>query len=92
MFGDSPNKKGQEIEPTPELVNWLLDSDPAIRWQVMQDLMSDIQKLMPRITGGEKPETALERLLKESRKDLLIRASDFRRPPQGTRPRTGGEE
>ncbi len=40
MFGDSPNKKGQEIEPTPVLVNWLLDSDPAIRWQVMQDLTS----------------------------------------------------
>jgi len=68
------------------------DTVSAAKRQVMQDLMSDIQKLMPRITGGEKPETALERLLKESRKDLLIRASDFRRPPQGTRPRTGGEE
>lgn len=28
----------EQMEPRPALLKWLLDSDPAIRWQVMQDL------------------------------------------------------
>ncbi len=27
--------------PRPELIKWLLDSDPAIRWQVMRDLTDE---------------------------------------------------
>jgi hypothetical protein len=30
--------KGQIPKPDPEVIQWLLDSDPAIRWQAMQDL------------------------------------------------------
>jgi hypothetical protein len=30
--------KGQAPEPTESVLQWLLDSDPSIRWQVMQDL------------------------------------------------------
>lgn len=29
----------QVHQPTPATIGWLLDSDPAIRWQVMQDLI-----------------------------------------------------
>ncbi len=28
----------QDIRPSPETLEWLLDSDPSLRWQVMQDL------------------------------------------------------
>lgn len=30
----------QPIKPTGAVIEWLLDSDPAIRWQVMQELLS----------------------------------------------------
>lgn len=30
----------QVPEPEGSVIRWLLDSDPAIRWQVMQDLTS----------------------------------------------------
>ena len=28
-----------QMNPRPEMLDWLLDSDPAIRWQVMRDLL-----------------------------------------------------
>jgi hypothetical protein len=31
--------KGQALRPDPSVIQWLLDSDPSIRWQVMQDLI-----------------------------------------------------
>jgi hypothetical protein len=40
----------QDDEPRPALLKWLLDSDPAIRWQVMRDL-----------TGGPPEAIAAER-------------------------------
>ena len=30
-----------EYAPRPAHIKWLLDSDPAIRWQVMQDLTGE---------------------------------------------------
>ena len=32
--------RGQAPKPEKPVIEWLLDSDPAIRWQVMQDLIS----------------------------------------------------
>jgi hypothetical protein len=31
--------QGQAPKPEKSLIEWLLDSDPSIRWQVMQDLI-----------------------------------------------------
>jgi len=31
----------ENIQPSKEVLDWLLDSDPAIRWQVRQDLLDD---------------------------------------------------
>jgi len=31
--------KWQTLKPTRSVIEWLLDSDPSIRWQVMQDLI-----------------------------------------------------
>ena len=31
--------KGQTYKPDKSVIDWLLDSDPSIRWQVMQDLI-----------------------------------------------------
>ena len=36
-FADSVT--GRECPPPPPVIDWLLDSDPAIRWQVMRDLL-----------------------------------------------------
>lgn len=36
MTTEGPNR--DITEPTPAAVEWLLDSDPAIRWQVLEDL------------------------------------------------------
>jgi hypothetical protein len=30
-----------DYAPRPAIIKWLLDSDPAIRWQVMRDLTSE---------------------------------------------------
>ena len=30
--------KRQDSKPTEAVIQWLLDSDPSIRWQVMRDL------------------------------------------------------
>jgi hypothetical protein len=37
MTANSP--KWQALEPQSSVLRWLLDADPAIRWQVMQDLL-----------------------------------------------------
>jgi len=44
--------KRQIPEPPESLIRWLLDSDPSIRWQVMQDLI-----------GALAAEVAAERVL-----------------------------
>ena len=31
--------KRQSPKPSSSVIEWLLDSDPSIRWQVMQDLI-----------------------------------------------------
>jgi hypothetical protein len=33
-------------EPTNSVMNWLLDSDPSIRWQVMRDLMDESHEVV----------------------------------------------
>ena len=38
------------------LLNWLLDSDPAIRWQVMRDLLD----APPEVVAQERRRTAEE--------------------------------
>ncbi|WP_274653469.1 hypothetical protein [Paenibacillus humicola] len=47
---DTHESKWKALEPKESVLNWLLDSDPAIRWQVMQDL-----------TGAPAEEVAAER-------------------------------
>src|SRR5215469_11376368 len=37
MASDVPN--GQTPQPNRAVIKWLLDADPAIRWQVMRDLL-----------------------------------------------------
>ena len=37
MTTNSP--KQQSIKPDQAVIDWLLDADPAIRWQVLQDLI-----------------------------------------------------
>ena len=37
MMNNPPERK--DLEPNDSVIQWLLDSDPAIRWQVMRDLM-----------------------------------------------------
>ncbi len=39
MPDNTPPTKRQDPKPERYVINWLLDSDPAIRWQVMQDLV-----------------------------------------------------
>src|SRR6476660_2990388 len=34
------HRTGDASELPPSLIQWLLDSDPSIRWQVMQDLLN----------------------------------------------------
>lgn len=36
MLSNSPNPQG--VSPNQSVIDWLLDSDPTIRWQVMRDL------------------------------------------------------
>jgi len=35
------SSKGQAPKPERAVIEWLLDSDPSIRWQVMRDLTSE---------------------------------------------------
>src|SRR5215469_15463166 len=46
----------QEYEPRPAHLKWLLDSDPAIRWQVMRDLTAEA----PSRIAGERARVATE--------------------------------
>jgi len=45
-----------DYAPRPAHLNWLLDSDPAIRWQVMQDLMDEA----PEVVAAERARIATE--------------------------------
>jgi hypothetical protein len=36
----TPPLKRQTPQPNSSVIQWLLDSDPSIRWQVMRDLIS----------------------------------------------------
>ena len=47
---DHTNLSATVQEPPMSVINWLLDSDPAIRWQVLRDL-----------TGASPDEVAAER-------------------------------
>jgi hypothetical protein len=46
----------QDYEPRPADLKWLLDSDPAIRWQVMRDLTDEA----PRVIAVERSRVAKE--------------------------------
>jgi hypothetical protein len=43
-------------EPTESVIQWLLDSDPSIRWQVMRDLVNE----SPEVVAAERTRVALE--------------------------------
>jgi hypothetical protein len=43
-------------EPSKSVINWLLDSDPASRWQVMRDLLDEPHA----VVAGERSRVALE--------------------------------
>jgi len=43
-----------DYRPRPAQVKWLLDSDPAIRWQVMRDLIDEA----PEVVAAERSRTA----------------------------------
>ena len=43
-------------EPRKSVIDWLLDSDPSIRWQVMRDLMDE----SPEVVAGERSRVASE--------------------------------
>ena len=46
----------RDYEPRPAQIKWLLDSDPALRWQVMRDLTSE----SPRAIAGDRSRVATE--------------------------------
>jgi len=46
----------QDYAPRPAHLNWLLDSDPSIRWQVMRDLTNE----NPDVTAAERSRIATE--------------------------------
>ena len=45
-----------DYAPRPALIKWLLDSDPAIRWQVMSDLTGE----SPKAVAAERSRVAME--------------------------------
>jgi len=45
-----------DYAPRPAHIKWLLDSDPAIRWQVMRDLTSEA----PKAIAAERSRVATE--------------------------------
>ena len=62
-----------------DLINWLLDSDPSIRWQVMRNLLNKT----PAIYEAERARVAVEGwgaalLARQDRRDHLIAADLFR--------------
>lgn len=48
MTRKSPSAPASPVEKRPEVLAWLLDSDPAIRWQVRQDLLGEPPELVSR--------------------------------------------
>src|SRR5271170_5922675 len=46
----------QEYAPRPAHLKWLLDSDPAVRWQVMRDLTDE----SPEVIAAERSRVATE--------------------------------
>jgi hypothetical protein len=46
----------KDYAPSPALIKWLLDSDPAIRWQVMRDLAGEV----PNAIAAERSRVATE--------------------------------
>ena len=71
----------QDYAPRPTHIKWLLDSDPAIRWQVMRDLTDEA----PEAIAAERSRVATEgwgaQLLA-----LQSRAGDWGQPPADFRP------
>src|SRR5580704_19578789 len=45
-----------DYAPQPAQIKWLLDSDPAIRWQVMRDLTDEV----PKAIAAERSRVATE--------------------------------
>jgi hypothetical protein len=54
MATKSPQREGPE--PRKSVIDWLLDSDPSIRWQVMRDLMNE----PPEAVAAERSRVASE--------------------------------
>lgn len=54
MATKTPQRKGPELKKS--VIDWLLDSDPSIRWQVMRDLMDESQE----VYTGERSRVASE--------------------------------
>ena len=48
--------KKEAPDPSKSVIEWLLDSDPSIRWQVMRDLMEESDE----IVAGERSRVASE--------------------------------
>ena len=49
-------RQEETLEPRKSVIQWLLDSDPSIRWQVMRDLMDESDE----IVAGERSRVASE--------------------------------
>lgn len=54
MATKTPEREG--LEPTESVMNWLLDSDPSIRWQVMRDLLDESHE----VVAAERSRVALD--------------------------------
>jgi hypothetical protein len=54
MMTQTPQQEGRE--PRKSVIDWLLDSDPSIRWQVMRDLMDESHE----VVAGERSRIATE--------------------------------
>ena len=54
MATKTPQREGPE--PRKSVIQWLLDSDPSIRWQVMRDLMDESDE----VVAGERSRVASE--------------------------------
>ncbi|HEV7703424.1 MAG TPA: hypothetical protein VGO46_03990, partial [Gemmatimonadaceae bacterium] len=51
-----PSRSATLIKPSETLIDWLLDADPSIRWQVMRDLTDTPAE----IVAAERSRVALE--------------------------------
>ena len=52
---DNVQEKENQLQAAPEIMDWLMEGDPAIRWQVMRDLLAEdegiIQKEREKVAG-----------------------------------------